>query len=69
MKPAITWPLLVSLGAVLLLGAVDVWLYLGGGPAATITHEVRRAAHEHPVVPLLVGFAAGLLLAHLFWSD
>ena len=45
-----------------LVGAVDLWLFVVRGEAATISAVVRDQAHRHPVIPL----AVGLLVGHLF---
>lgn len=39
------------------------------GPEATISHQLLQAAREHPVVPLVIGWAIGLLCGHLFWPQ
>jgi len=55
----------VIVGAILALGAYDVYALISGGVEATLSRVTLRTALNHPIVP----FAAGILCGHLFWPQ
>jgi hypothetical protein len=54
----------VVLGTLVVVGGIDVVLYLWGGVPATISAWISETSREFPILP----FAAGVLCGHLFWQ-
>lgn len=47
----------------------DVWMYLAVDPAWTVSATLLRWTFDRPLVPLIVVFALGLVIGHLFWPQ
>lgn len=67
MRPPFLLPLLTIVTAAVVIVAYDVWLYLQGGAAATISWQLYLACKEDPIIPWLIGLIMGLIIGHLFW--
>jgi hypothetical protein len=53
------------IGLALTIGAIDLYLYVTRGNAATISYAILTLALLHPIVPFMFGMLAG----HLFWPQ
>lgn len=54
---------IVVLAVVVLVLAYDLYAYLKGGQAATVSWVIWTASKDTPVIP----FLSGVLCGHLFW--
>ena len=58
--------LVLWIGAILLW---DAWVFCSLDPEWTVSATLLRWALAHPIVPLLITFALGVFIGHLFWPQ
>jgi hypothetical protein len=55
---------IILIGLLLIL-AVDLWLYIKGGFSNTISWWIWSHSVQYPIIPFLFGILAG----HFFWNQ
>ncbi len=53
------------IATIVILAAVDVWLYITKGSEATISRTLLKWSQAYPII----AFALGVVFGHIFWSN
>ena len=60
---------LIAFVAVLLIGGIDLFLFITKGSAFTLSHWMLLEGHKEPILAAVFGLVVGILFGHFWWPN